>query len=128
MNFNPNMNMGMMNPMMGPMIPQMPMMNPMMMNIPMNMSQQQKPLYIENKKVWVSKIPENVSDTFMLKLLEACGPVISWKRVTDSKGKLNSFGICEYQAVESMLKCLRILNSFHIEDSELQVRLFVNDI
>lgn len=82
----------------------------------------QKPLY-EIKKVWIGKIPESVSNTFMLKLLETCGQVCSWKRMTDAKGKLNSFGICEYTMVESMLKCLRLLNNLPIDDSELQVKV-----
>lgn len=96
---------------------------PLMMGVPMNsmMNTMQPKQPYENKKVWVGKIPENVSDTFMLKLLETCGPVLSWKRVTDSKGKLNTFGICEYVSVESMLKCLRLLNNFPLDDSELQV-------
>lgn len=98
---------------------------PMIMNVPINplmMNQMQKPTN-DNKKVWVGKIPDGVSDTFMLRLLETCGTVVSWKRVTDSKGKQNSFGICEYLTVESMLKSLRLLNNFPIDNSELQVKV-----
>ena len=98
---------------------------PMIMNVPLNPMMApsiQKPLY-ESKKVWVGKIPEGVSDTFMLKLLETCGTVISWKRMTDPRGKLNSFGICEYLTVESMLKSLRLLNNFPLDNSELQVKV-----
>ena len=98
---------------------------PMIMNVPINplmMNQMQKPTN-DNKKVWVGKIPDGVSDTFMLRLLETCGTVVSWKRVTDSKGKQNSFGICEYLTVENMLKSLRLLNNFPIDNSELQVKV-----
>lgn len=98
---------------------------PMIMNVPINplmMNQMQKQTN-DNKKVWVGKIPDGVSDTFMLRLLETCGTVVSWKRVTDSKGKQNSFGICEYLTVESMLKSLRLLNNFPIDSSELQVKV-----
>lgn len=98
---------------------------PMIMNVPINplmMNQMQKQTN-NNKKVWVGKIPDGVSDTFMLRLLETCGTVVSWKRVTDSKGKQNSFGICEYLTVESMLKSLRLLNNFPIDNSELQVKV-----
>ena len=98
---------------------------PMIMNVPINplmMNQMQKQTN-DNKKVWVGKIPDGVSDTFMLRLLETCGTVVSWKRVTDSKGKQNSFGICEYLTVESMLKSLRLLNNFPIDNSELQVKV-----
>ena len=98
---------------------------PMIMNVPINplmMNQMQKQTN-DNKKVWVGKIPDGVSDTFMLRLLETCGTVVSWKRVTDSKGKQNSFGIREYLTVESMLKSLRLLNNFPIDNSELQVKV-----
>ena len=77
----------------------------------------------ESKKVWVGKIPEGVSDTFMKKLLECCGNVTSWKRMSDSNGKLNSFGICEYLTVESLLKSLRLLNNFPLLNSELQIKI-----
>lgn len=106
---------------------QLPLSNrmPMIMTVPINplmMNPLQKQTN-DNKKVWVGKIPEGVSDTFMLRLLETCGTVVSWKRVTDSKGKQNSFGICEYLTVESMLKSLRLLNNFPIDNSELQVKV-----
>ena len=77
----------------------------------------------ESKKVWVGKIPEGVSDTFMKKLLECCGNVTSWKRMSDSNGKLNSFGICEYLTVESLLKSLRLLNNYPLLNSELQIKI-----
>ena len=96
---------------------------PILMNIPINplVNQiPQKPLY-ESTKVWVSKIPENISDTFMLKLLETCGSVSSWKRLSDINGKPKSFGICEYETVEGVLKCLRVLNDYQLEESILQV-------
>lgn len=123
----PTMPMGM--PMMQGM-PTMPMMfNPMMMaNNPMNpmnpmnqMNMPQRP--VEYKKVWVGHIPPSLSDTFMLKLLETCGAVSSWKRTTDHMGRPKGFGLCEYQTVESMLKSLRLLNNLKLEEGyELSVR------
>ena len=83
----------------------------------------QGPQIIESKKVWVGKIPEGVSDTFMKRLLESCGNVTSWKRMSDSTGKLNSFGICEYLTVESLLKSLRLLNNYPLLNSELQIKI-----
>jgi RNA recognition motif-containing protein len=70
----------------------------------------------EYKKIYVGKIPPGVSDTFMVKLLETCGPVASWKRGTDHNGKARGFGFCEYHSVESMLKSLRLLNHLKLED------------
>ena len=43
----------------------------------------------------MGKIPDGISETFMKKLLECCGQIASWRRVTNSSGKLNSFGFCE---------------------------------
>ena len=84
--------------------------------------QDQTPL-VERCKIWVGKIPEGISETFMKKLLECCGQVTSWRRVTNSSGKLNSFGFCEYSTVESILKCLRLLNGYPLLGSELQVKI-----
>jgi RNA recognition motif-containing protein len=79
----------------------------------------------EYKKVYVSKIPPGLSDSFMLKLLETCGTISEWKRMTDQNGRLRSFGLCEYHSVESMLKCLRLLNHLKLEEGyELQVKYF----
>jgi RNA recognition motif-containing protein len=81
----------------------------------------------EYKKVYVSKIPPGLSDSFMLKLLETCGTVSEWKRMTDQNGRVRSFGLCEYHSVESMLKCLRLLNSLKLEEGyELQVYSIYN--
>ena len=85
-------------------------------------SQDQTPVG-ERCKIWIGKIPEGISETFMKKLLECCGQVTSWRRVTNSLGKLNSFGFCEYSTVESILKCLRLLNGYPLLGSELQVKI-----
>ncbi len=76
----------------------------------------------EYKKVYVGKIPPGLSDTFMIKLLETCGNVANWKRGTDHNGRSRGFGFCEYHSVESMLKCLRLLNHLKLEEGyELSV-------
>jgi len=56
---------------------------------------------------------------------KACGSVANWKRTTDHNGKPRNFGFCEYHTVESMLKCLRLLNHLKLEDGyELSVRKY----
>jgi RNA-binding protein 25 len=77
----------------------------------------------EKCKIWVGKIPEGISETFIKKLLECCGQIASWHRTTNSSGKLNSFGFCEYSTVESILKCLRLLNGYPLGNSELQIKI-----
>jgi RNA recognition motif-containing protein len=80
----------------------------------------------EYRKVYVGKIPPGISDTFILKLLETCGNVASWKRGTDHNARPRGFGFCEYHSVESMLKCLRLLNHLKLEEGyELSVNLYL---
>ena len=85
-------------------------------------NQDQTPV-LERCKIWIGKIPEGISETFMKKLLNCCGQVTSWRRETNISGKLNSFGFCEYSTVESILKCLRLLNGYPLLGSELQVKI-----
>ncbi len=105
------------NPMKMPIMPFPVIFSPMMFG-----SQDQTPVG-ERCKIWIGKIPDGISETFMKKLLECCGQVTSWRRVTNSSGKLNSFGFCEYSTVESILKCLRLLNGYPLLGSELQVKI-----
>ena len=108
--------------------PQNPQMKMPMMGIPVIFSpflynaQDQTPVG-EKCKIWVGKIPEGISETFIKKLLECCGQIASWHRTTNSSGKLNSFGFCEYSTVESILKCLRLLNGYPLGNSELQIKI-----
>ena len=106
-----------------PPVMKMPMMGiPVMFTPFLYNSQDQTPVG-EKCKIWVGKIPEGISETFMKKLLECCGQVTSWKRTTNTLGKLNSFGFCEYSTVESILKCLRLLNGYPLWNSELQIQI-----
>jgi hypothetical protein len=117
-NIVPGMNMNI-NPMFNPMMN--PLTNPANL---MNMMKQPPPMQGEYKKVWVGHIPPGTSDAFILRLLETCGTVSSWKRTTDQQDKPKGFGLCEYLTVESMLKCLRLLNYLKLEEGyELSVSL-----
>jgi RNA recognition motif-containing protein len=113
----PGMNM---NPMFNPMMN--PLTNPTnVMNL-MKQSQQ-----VEYKKVWVGHIPPGTSDAFILRLLESCGTVTSWKRTTDQQERPKGFGLCEYASVESMLKSLRLLNYLKLDEGyELSVKYYFN--
>ena len=101
----------------------MPIMGIPVLVSPLMFSTQDQSPVLERCKIWIGKIPEGISETFMKKLLECCGQVTSWRRVTNSSGKLNSFGFCEYSTVESILKCLRLLNGYPLLGSELQVKI-----
>ena len=117
-NPNPNPTLNNPNPQM-----KMPMMGIPVMITPFLYNTQDQTPVGEKCKIWVGKIPEGISETFIKKLLECCGPIASWHRTTNSSGKLNSFGFCEYSTVESILKCLRLLNGYPLGNSELQIKI-----
>lgn len=74
-------------------------------------------------KVFVGKIPSGLSDYFMEQLFIECGAIQSWKRALDSSGKPLGFGFVEFQHVEGMLRCLRLMNGLKILNSRLTVRV-----
>jgi len=47
--------------------------------------------------------------------------------MSDANGEPKSFGICEYEKVESTYKCIRMLNGYHLLDSELLVDYITSD-
>ncbi|KAK3289410.1 hypothetical protein CYMTET_3159, partial [Cymbomonas tetramitiformis] len=70
--------------------------------------------------VYVGKIAESVGEDFITSLLETCGEVKSWKRVQDPETKkLKSFGFCEYEDAESVLRAMRILNKYELDGQPL---------
>lgn len=48
-------------------------------------------------------------------LLGACGPVLSWKRVS-------TFGFCEFASPEAALRCVRLLHERALADKKLLAR------
>lgn len=48
---------------------------------------------------------------------------MSWKRITDASGEPKSFGICEFEDPESLLRCWRLLNNMNLLGSQLKVRI-----
>ncbi|KAI8825744.1 uncharacterized protein EV422DRAFT_491626 [Fimicolochytrium jonesii] len=59
--------------------------------------------------VYVGAIAEGITDNCMERILNACGPVRSWKRMSDPTGKPKGFGFCVYENAESVSRALRIL-------------------
>jgi len=73
--------------------------------------------------LYVGKIALSVDEDTMRQLLQACGPVRSWKRVTDpSSGKPKGFGFCEYEDIEGVLCALRLLNNLNLDGQELLLK------
>ncbi|KAL4278682.1 hypothetical protein GQ457_03G007960 [Hibiscus cannabinus] len=71
--------------------------------------------------VYIGKIAPSVDNDFMLSLLRLCGPVKSWKR--PSNGAPKSFGFCEFESAEGVLRALRLLSKFNIDGQELMVNV-----
>ncbi|XP_020264460.1 RNA-binding protein 25 isoform X2 [Asparagus officinalis] len=74
--------------------------------------------------VYVSKIAPTVDNDFLLSLLRLCGPVKSWKRAQNpSDGSPTSFGFCEFEAAEGILRALRLLTKLNIDGQELGLKI-----
>ncbi|KAK3041781.1 hypothetical protein RJ639_000297 [Escallonia herrerae] len=74
--------------------------------------------------VYVSKIAPTVENDFMLSLLQLCGPVKSWKRYQDPvSGALKSFGFCEFDSAEGVLRALRLLTKLNIDAQDLVLKV-----
>ncbi|KAL4361008.1 hypothetical protein GQ457_04G007260 [Hibiscus cannabinus] len=71
--------------------------------------------------VYIGKIAPSVDNDFMLSLLRLCGPVKSWKR--PSNGAPKSFGFCEFESAEGVLRALRLLSKFNIDGQELMINV-----
>ena len=74
-------------------------------------------------KVYIGKIPSGISDYFMEQLFLRCGPINTWTRCLDSSGKPMPYGFIEFQTVEGMLRCLRLLNGMQLLSNRLVVRV-----
>uniref|UniRef100_A0A2H1WG59 SFRICE_028579 n=1 Tax=Spodoptera frugiperda TaxID=7108 RepID=A0A2H1WG59_SPOFR len=62
--------------------------------------------------VFIGNISSRAPDAMIRSLLGACGPVLSWKRVS-------TFGFSEFASPEAALRCVRLLNSRPVADKQL---------
>lgn len=71
----------------------------------------------------MGKIAPTVDNKVIKALLDACGPVKSWKRVEDTEtGKPKPFGFCEYEDAEGVLMALSNLNELALDGQELLLK------
>eukprot|EP00026_Physarum_polycephalum_P003786 Phypoly_transcript_03800.p1 GENE.Phypoly_transcript_03800~~Phypoly_transcript_03800.p1 ORF type:complete len:653 (+),score=171.43 Phypoly_transcript_03800:39-1961(+) len=83
-----------------------------------------KPIVVEQTTVYVGKIPPTVEDEFIRKLLEFCGDVAFWRRVTDpTSGQLKGFAFCDFKSPEGVLRALRLLNGLEIDEHQLLLKV-----
>ena len=74
--------------------------------------------------VFVGNITERAPDAMIRLLLNACGPVLSWKRVQGATGKLQGFGFCEYADPDAGMRAIRILHDWDLAgDKTLVVKV-----
>jgi hypothetical protein len=70
-------------------------------------------------RVFVSRIAEGVPDEPVQKMLAACGPLSSWRRLTDAAtGRLRGTGFAEFAGLEGAVRCLRVINN---DDRPLEI-------
>ncbi|KAM3257204.1 hypothetical protein ACQJBY_049502 [Aegilops geniculata] len=78
------------------------------------------PADIPQFNVYIGKIASTVGKDFILSLLQVCGPVKSWKPVTNPiDGTPTAFGFCEFESAESSLRARRLLNKLSVDGQEL---------
>jgi len=75
-------------------------------------------------QAYVGKIPDSVPDGFIKNLLEQCGNVAKWERVTDpTSGKPKPFGFCKFVGADSVLRALRLLNGIEFDGGALLLKV-----
>jgi len=67
--------------------------------------------------VFVGKLPPDLTDDFLKRILEQCGPVSKWSRIS------KTFGFCEYLQPEAASRALRILKDLKIKDKVLLIKV-----
>ncbi|KAJ1612061.1 RRM domain-containing protein [Cryptosporidium canis] len=73
--------------------------------------------------VYVGRIPYQVSNAHIRKLLSECGTILRWSRQEDPITKrLSSFGLCEFDSPEGVINAVNILNGLKISGGVLLVK------
>jgi len=67
--------------------------------------------------VFVGKLPPDLTDDFLKRVLEQCGTVSKWSRIS------KTFGFCEYVQPEAASRALRILKDLKIKDKVLLIKV-----
>lgn len=77
----------------------------------------------EMTTVYVGRIPTQVTNTHIRKLLSECGTILRWSRQEDpTTKKLSSFGLCEFDSPEGVINAVNVLNGVKILGGQLLVK------
>lgn len=78
---------------------------------------------LKSTTLYVGKIAATVDDSTIKRLLEACGPVKSWKRMSDPEtNKPKGFGFCEFEEADAVVRALQHLTNLDIDGQTLLVK------
>jgi len=56
------------------------------------------------------------------RLLKVCGPLLNWKRSITDASKTHSYGLAEFDALESVFVCLKVIHNLRIFDNNILVK------
>ncbi|KAJ1871080.1 hypothetical protein LPJ55_004183 [Coemansia sp. RSA 990] len=65
---------------------------------------------------FISGIPEEINDSWLEKILSACGEIASWKRVQAADGSPQAFGFCEFKSIYDAARTMRVLSSDRLKN------------
>jgi len=56
------------------------------------------------------------------RILKLCGPLLNWKRSIADPSKPQTFGLAEFDSLESVYVCTKILNNLTIFENNILVK------
>lgn len=74
------------------------------------------------KTVFVSKIPKEASNQLMERLLKSVGSLLSWKRSVADPNRPQTFGLAEFEDLETVYACIRTMNNLKIYENNILIK------
>jgi hypothetical protein len=72
--------------------------------------------------MFISQLPPKLPNDFMVRILEQCGKLYSWKRLEDAPGRLAKFGFVEFENAQGAQRCMRIFKMLKFSGVAPKVR------
>lgn len=77
----------------------------------------------ELKRIYIGQLPRGVSDIFVEKLVKTCGNIENFTRTKKVNGEPARYAFVEFEAVEGMLRALKVLNNKPLRETKLLVKV-----